>query len=160
MFKLNSYKETERGSQEIDVLEFTFSSENLSHENPSEENVVDHLIHSKSFIDTRSGEQAEIQTGDILFLNHVFEIDLLKVSDFKQTDKNGVIKFLDDYDFYTGEEGLKDTEELRDFIDLKNGFNEVLNSVQSSNFFIISKEWFDEEDQRLQQDESWVYPYY
>ena len=77
------------------------------------------------------------------------------MDDFKQVDKNGLIKFLDDY----AEEDDWETDR-DDFIKIKDRYFEFLENVQSKNFYIISKEWFDQNDKRLRQEESWIYTYY
>lgn len=88
-------------------------------------------------------------------MRQVFELDLIKLGDFKQTDKNGLVKFLNDYakqdDWETDRE---------DFIKIKDRFFEYLENYQPENFYIINKEWFDQNDKRLRQEESWIYTYY
>lgn len=151
-FKLNSQKAIDEDYQGVNISEFTFSN----FENLSEAELVDAFIRSKSFTEESQREQIKNHTGDIPFLRQAFEIDFVKLRDFKTVDKNGVLQFLNDF---AQEDNWGDTDG-GDFIKLKNRFLNFLKIVQSNKFYIISKEWFDQNDERLRQEESWVYTYY
>ena len=150
-FKLNFQKEIEEDYQGINISEFRYSNP----EYLSEESLIDLFVHSESFTKKSRREIIKNHKGDIPFLRQAFEIDLVKMDDFKQVDKNGLIKFLDDY---TEEDDWETDRD--DFIKIKDRYFEFLENVQSKNFYIISKEWFDQNDKRLRQEESWIYTYY
>lgn len=152
IFKLNSQKEIDKDYQGINISEFTY----INSENSSEQELIDSFIHSSSFTEESRREQIKNHIGDIPFLRQAFEIDLVKKDDFKQTDKNGLIKFLNDY---ADEVDWGETDG-DDFVKLKDKFVEFVNTLKSNNFHIISKDWFDEKDIRLRQEESWIYIYY
>lgn len=150
-FKLNFQNEIDKDFQGINISEFKYSNA----EYHSEENLIDSFVHSESFTEESRREIIKNHKGAIPFLRQSFEIDLVKMDDFKQVDKNGLIKFLNDYS------EVDDWETDRDnFIDIKDRFFEILENVQSKNFYKISKEWFDQNDKRLRQEESWIYTYY
>jgi hypothetical protein len=150
-FNLNSQKEIDEGYQGINISEFTYSND----ENLSEENLVDLFVHSVSFTEESRRESIKNHSGGIAFLRRAFEIDLVKMDDFKQTDKNGLVKFLNDYAEEDNWEKDKD-----DFKKIKDRFFGFLENGLSKNFYIISKEWFDQNDKRLREPESWIYTYY
>ncbi len=151
VFKLNYQKEIDEDYQGVNISEFTYTNA----ENFSEENLIDLFVHSKSITEESRREIIKKDTENRPFLRQAFEIDLVKMVDFKQVDKNGLIKFLNDYSEEDDWETDKD-----DFIKIIDKFVEFINTVQSNNFYIISKDWFDEKDIRLRQEESWIYIYY
>lgn len=151
MFTLNFQKTIDIDYQGVNISEFSYSNT----ENLSEDNLIDFFIHSKSFTEESRREIIKNDKENRPFLRQAFEIDFLKLDDFKQTDKKGVIKFLNDY---TEEDDWKSDKD--DFIKIKDKFIESLKFVESDNFYLISKEWFDEKDQILREPESWIYAYY
>ncbi len=152
VFKLNSQKEIDEDFQGINLSEFTYSN----FENLSDENLIDSFIHSSSFTEESRRERIKNHTGDIPFLRQAFEIDFVEINDFKLYSKNEFIQFLNDY---AEQDDWGDTDG-NDFVKLKDRFLEILKTVQPNNFYLISKEWFDQNDKRLQQEESWIYLYY
>ncbi|HXH69201.1 MAG TPA: hypothetical protein VNI60_02520 [Pyrinomonadaceae bacterium] len=152
MFKLNSQKEIDENYQGINISEFTYSND----ENLSKDDLIDYFIHSNSFAEESRREIIKNHTGDIPFLRQAFEIDFVKISDFKIVNKNGVVQFLN---VYSEEVDWGDTDGI-DFIKLKDRFIEFLKIIQSDKFYLISKEWFDENDKRLRHEENWIYSYY
>lgn len=151
VFKLNSQKEIDEDYQGVNISEFIFSNA----ENLSEVNLIDSFIHSKSFTEESRREIIKIDTENRPFLRQAFEIELVKVDDFKQTDEKGLLKFVNDY---ADKEDWK--TDKNDFIKIKDRFLGFLENVSSKNFYIISKEWYDQNDKRLRQEESWIYIYY
>ncbi len=151
VFELKSQREINEDYQGVTISEFAF----LKSEDFIERELIDYFIHSTSFTEESRSERIKNYTGDIGFLRQAFEIELLKINDFKQTDKDGVSKFLNDY----AEEDWGDTDG-NDFVNIKNKFIEFLSDVDSNSFYIISKEWFDENDKLLREPENWCYMYY
>jgi hypothetical protein len=151
-FKLNSQKEINEDYQGINISQFTYSNA----ENVSEEFLIDLFFHSKSFTEESIREIIKNDTENRPFLRQAFEIDLIKMDDFKQTDKNKIIEFLNDYG-NTNDWGDTDGD---NFIKLKDKFLEFLTNVKSNNFYLISKEWFDENSEKVREPENWIYSYY
>ncbi len=152
IFKLNLQKEIDVDYQGVTLSEFTFSND----EQLSENELFDFFIHSSSFTEESRSEQIKNHKGDIPFLRQAFEIANISIGDFRELDKNNIIKFLNDY---SEQDGWGDTDG-DDFIILKNKFIDLVKSVHSDKFYLISKDWFDEKDKRLREPESWIYSYY
>lgn len=149
-FKLKAQEEIDKNYQGINLSEFTYSDA----EDFSKEEVLDFFLHSKSFTVESRRERIKNHTGSIKYLSQAFEIDLVKISDFKKVDKNGVVRFLNEY--------VEDwtTTDRDDFLIIQNKFIEFLNNVQSNCFYLVDKDWFDQKDKRLREPESWIYDYY
>lgn len=152
VFKLNSQKEIDEECQGINLSEFAFSND----QKLEEVELIDFFIHSKSFTDESRREIVKNDTENRPFLSQAFEIDLIKIKDFRKYSKNELIKFLNDY---AEADDWGDTDG-DDFVKLKDRFLEFLKAVKSDNFYIISKEWFDEKDKKLREPENWIYLYY
>ncbi|HEY8562883.1 MAG TPA: hypothetical protein VIL74_21070 [Pyrinomonadaceae bacterium] len=151
VFELKSQKEIDENYQGINISEFTY----VNSDNISEENLIVSFIHSKSFAEDSRREIIKNDTANRPFLRQAFEINLVSISDFKQLDKNGIKKFLDDY-----AEADDWGEDGNDFIKIKDGFIELLKGVESNYFYLLSKEWFEETDEKLREPENWIYTYY
>lgn len=139
-FKLNSQKEIDNYLQGINQSEFIYPH----NESILEEELIDFFIHSTSFTEESRRERIKNHTGDSLFLRQAFEIDLVKLIDFKKFDKKGVIQFLNDFD-ELNETRVKDATvegmifDKAIFSGLKDRFLESLKDVESDSFYLISK---------------------
>lgn len=160
-FKLISQKEIEGHCQGINLSEFTYSNDGKI----SEAKLIDFFIHSSSFKEESRKERIKNHTGDCPYLRQAFEIDLVKLSDFKKFDKSGVIQFLNNF-VELNESRAKDATVERTnydkavFSSLKDTFLESLKDVESDSFYIISKKWFNRDDKRVRQVEHDNFVYY
>lgn len=151
-FELKSQREINEVYQGVTISEFALTvSKGLI-----ERKLIDYFIHSFSFTEESPSERIKNYTGDIGFLGPAFEIDLLEISDFKQAGKIGVSKFLNDY---VEENNWGDTDG-DDFVNIKTKYIDFLSNVDASSFYIISKEWFEENHKLLREPENWCYMYY
>jgi len=89
------------------------------------------------------------------YLRQAFYIDKIQVTDFKKTDKQGVSEFLSDF---LNEPDWGD--DRNDFVKLRDRYFEVYSEWENKEFYILSTNWFDKEDKRVVDPESWIYTYY
>jgi hypothetical protein len=142
--------EINEGYQGINLTEFAIGVDELI----SNDQIVDTFIRSKQFLfdSLRDCVKAEQDKG---YLRQAFNIDKIKIIDFKKTDKQGVSKFL--FDFVNEPDWGDDRNE---FAKLRDRYFEIHNEFGDNEFYILSKDWFDKEDERVIEPESWVYTYY
>ena len=142
--------EIDEGYQGINLTEFAIGVDELTSNNQ----IVDTFIRSEefSFDSLRDCVKAEPDTG---YLRQAFDIDKIKITDFNKTDKQGVSKFL--IDFLNEPDWGDDRNEFAKLLDR---YFEIHNEFGDNEFYILSKDWFDKEDERVIGPESWVYTYY
>lgn len=149
-FKTNRHIEINEGYQGINLTEFAIGVDELIRN----DQIVDTFIRSKQFAfdSLRDCVKAEPDKG---YLRRAFDVEKIKITDFKQTDKQGVSKFL--FDFINEPDWGDDRNEFAKLLDR---YFEIHNEFGTSDFYVISKDWFDKEDEKLIEPESWCYTYY
>ena len=142
--------EINEGYQSINLTEFTI----VVAEQISNDQIINTLIRSKQFLfdSLRDCVKVEPNKG---YLRQAFDIDKIKITDFKKTDKQGVSKFL--FDFINEPDWGDDRNEFAKLLD---SYFEIYNQFEDNEFYILSKDWFHKEDERVIEPESWVYTYY
>jgi hypothetical protein len=147
---IKKHIEINEGYQGINMTEFAIGVDDKI----SNDKIVDTFIRSKqfSFDSLRDCVKAEPDKG---YLRQAFNIDKIKITDFKKTDKQGVSKFL--FDFINESDWGDDRN---GFTKLLDRYLEIHNDFGDNDFYILSKDWFDKEDERVIEPESWVYTYY
>lgn len=142
--------EINEGYQGINLTEFAIRVD----QQISNEQVIDNFIRSKQFTydSLHDCVKAEPENG---FLRQAFNIEKIKIDDFKKTNNEGVIKFLitilNEPDW---------GDDRNDFSKLLNRYFEIHNNFGDSSFYILSMSWFDLEDERVLKPERLVYSYY
>ncbi len=149
-FTLLSQKDVNTHCQGVNVSEFSFSNK----DNLSERKLINNFIHSKYFIEESRREVIKNFTGEGSFLRQLFEIDFVKLSDFKTINKKELIEFLDNFD------ELNHPFDKNIFNGLKTSFLESLKNTNSGKFYLISRKWFNRSDKRIRQIEYDCYDYY
>lgn len=89
------------------------------------------------------------------YLRQAFDTDRISINDFKRFDKSGALKFLIDF--------LNDpdwADDKKHFASLLDKYLTHFEQLQDADFFIISKEWFEQGDKRVLDTEYWIYNYY
>jgi len=149
-FETKRHIEIDENYQGINLTEFDINVD----EQMDNEKIVDTFIKSKqfSFDSLRDRVKNEPEKG---YLRQVFNVEKVKISDFKKTDKQGVSKFL--FDFINEPDWGDDRS---DFAKLLDRYFEIHNTLEESDFYIISKDWFDKDNEKVIEPESWVYTYY
>ncbi|MBP9083048.1 MAG: hypothetical protein KBH11_08225 [Bacteroidia bacterium] len=142
--------EINEGYQGINLTVFAFGVD----EQISNDQIINTCICSKNYSFDSLHESVKTEP-DKVYLRQVFDIDKIKITDFKKTDKQGVLKFLIDF-LYEPNWG----DDRNDFEKLLDRYYEIHNEFGDNEFYILSKDWFDKEDLRLIEPESWIYTYY
>jgi hypothetical protein len=142
--------EISEGYQGINLTEFAIGVD----EQISNDQIINTFICSKnySFDSLRDCVKAE---PDKDYLRQAFDIDKIKITDFKKTDKQGVSKFL--IDFLNEPDWGDDRYQFAKLLDR---YFEIHNEFGDNEFYILSKDWFGKEDERVVEPESWIYNYY
>jgi hypothetical protein len=148
--KINRHIEINEGYQGIILTEFAMAVDKLI----GNDQIVDTFIRSKqfSFDILRDCVKAESDKG---YLRQPSNVDKIKITDFRKTDKQGISKFL--IDFLNEPDWGDDRNEFAKLLDR---YFEIHNEFGDNEFYILSKDWFDKEDERVIEPESWVYTYY
>ena len=149
-FKIIRHSETFEGYQGCILTEFKFQPDKVLTENQ----VVEKFLHSDSFKydSLLDAIKREPNKG---YLGRAFDINKITIADFKRIDKKGVHNFLVDF--------LNDPDwgdDRTDFSNLVDKYSEIHSTLREDTFFIISKNWFDQKDERLLEPQSWCYTYY
>ena len=149
-FETKRHIKIDENYQGVNLTEFTINVD----EQMDNEKIVDTFIKSKqfSFDSLRDRVKTEPEKG---YLRQVFNVEKVKISDFKKADKQGVSKFL--FDFINEPDWGDDRS---DFAKLLDRYFEIHNTLAESDFYIISKDWFDKDNEKVIEPESWVYTYY
>ena len=150
IFETKRHIEIDESYQGINLTEFDVKVD----EQINNDKVVDTFIRSKQFLfdSLRDCVKAEPDKG---YLRRAFNVDKIKIIDFKKTDKQGVSKFLSDF-INEPDWG----EDRNEFAKLLDKYFEIHNEFEDNDFYILSKDWFDKEDEKVIEPESWVYTYY
>ena len=147
---IKKHIEINEGYQGINLTEFAIEVDKLI----SNDQIVDTFIRLTkfSFDSLRDCVKAEPGKG---YLRQAFDVNKIKITDFKKTDKQGVSKFL--IDFLNEPDWGDDRNEFAKLLDR---YFEIHNEFGDNEFYILSKDWFEKEDEKLIDPESWVYLYY
>jgi hypothetical protein len=150
IFDTKRHIEISEGYQVINLTEFAIGVD----EQISNDQIINTFICSKnySFDSLRDCVKAEPDKG---YLRQAFDIDKIKITDFKKTDKQGVSKFL--IDFLNEPDWGDDRNQFAKLLDR---YFEIHNEFGDNEFYILSKDWFGKEDERVVEPESWIYNYY
>ncbi|HRG19369.1 MAG TPA: hypothetical protein PLP39_09785, partial [Flavobacterium lutivivi] len=149
-FETKRHIEIDESYQGINLTEFAFSIKN-----PLEnDQIVDIFIRSKHFTYESLRDCIKKET-DVKFLRRAFNIEKIKISDFKKINKEGTTKFL--IDFLNEKDWGDDKNE---FATLLNKYFEIHQQLGNNDFYVISKDWFERDDEKVIQPESWCYIYY
>lgn len=149
-FETKQHIEIDENYQGINLTEFTF----VVDEKMDNGQIVDAFIRTKYFsIDSlRDCIKEEPKKG---YLRRVFNIERVRITDFRKTDKEGISKFL--LDFLNEPDWGEDRNEFAKLLDR---YFKVHNELGNSEFYLLSKDWFNKDDEKLIKPESWIYSYY
>ena len=142
--------EINEGYQGINLTEFPIEIDELI----TNDQIIDTFIRSKQFSLDILRDCVKAEPNKV-YLRQAFNIDKIKITDFKKTGKQGVSKFL--FDFINEPDWGDDRMEFAKLLDK---YYEIHNEFGDNEFYILSKDWFDKEDERVIEPESWVYIYY
>lgn len=149
-FEKYRHVEIDENFQGINLTEFSFKVD----KNFDNAEIIDKFIRTKNFAydSLRECIKKEPDKG---YLRRAFNFNKIKIGDFRKFDKDELSKFLTAY--------LNEPdwgEDKNDFAKLIDKYIEIQKVLDVSDYFIISKDWFNKDDDRLNEPESWVYTYY
>ena len=149
-FETKRHVKVDESYQGFNLTEFTIEGA----EQIDNEQIVDTFLRTKhfSYDSLRDCIKKEPEKG---YLRQAFDIERIKISDFKKTDKKGIIKFLSEF---INEPDWGD--DRNEFAKLVDRYLEIYNDLSENEFYMLSKDWFDKDDERLIKPESWCYTYY
>jgi hypothetical protein len=149
-FETKRHIEIDESYQGINLTEFCIAVD----EQMDNDQIVTTFIRSKqfSFDSLRDCIKAEPDKG---YLKRAFNFDRVEITDFKKTDKLGASKFL--LDFINEPDWGDDRS---DFSKLLDRYFKIHNKFAECDFYLISKDWFDKDDEKLVEPESWCYTYF
>jgi hypothetical protein len=150
-FKIKSHLEINEQYQGANITEFYYSSS----EHTSDDDIINDFLHSNHIENDCIRDYVRNSPNRNGFLKGAFTLVEISVKDFKKSSKDGVKKFLDDMllepDWH---------EDLEDFKKIHERFITFLNNLNSDNYYLISKSWFEDHVSKKLRQESWVYVYY
>lgn len=149
-FETKRHIEIDENQQGISLTAFDFKVD----EQIDNDKIVETFIRSKQFSFDSLHDCIKLKP-DKGYLRQAFNIEKVKISDFKKKDKKGTTKFLVDF---LSEPDWGD--DRNDFAKLLDRYFEIHNTFAECDYYIISKDWFDKNDEKLIGPESWVYIYY
>ncbi|MEO9258264.1 MAG: hypothetical protein ABI207_07775 [Crocinitomicaceae bacterium] len=150
-FEIKQHIEIDEDYQGISLTEFSIMTDKQT----ENKDIIESFIHSTSFTVDSLREVVKIDTENKPYLQCSFDIDKINIDDFKRKSKDETVEFL--YDFLNQPDWGDDKNE---FLKLLDKYFEIHNKFGDIDFYIISKDWFNIDDQRLIKPESWVYSYY
>jgi hypothetical protein len=139
------------GFQGLTLTEFSLNDTELS-----DINLIGTFIKSENLTKDCIPEKVkkDSQNQDS-YLRPVFNDKKIFITDFKSFNKLDLQDFFND--FLAQSSWAKDKS---DFIIIFNRFKIILDSTSFESVYLISKDWFDEESEKLREPESWIYIYY
>jgi hypothetical protein len=136
--------------QGINLTEFTLKVD----EQMDNDKIVDTFIQSRQFSSDNLQDHTKAKPYKC-YLDYVFDIKKITISDFKKTNKQGVSKFL--FDFINEPDWGDDRNEFAKLLDK---YFEIHNIFADCDFYIISKDWFKKDNEKVIETANWIYIYY
>ena len=149
-FKIKRHIEIDTEYQGINLTEFSFTITDEF----NNDLLVDNFIRSKhfSYDSLRDSMKKQSATG---FLGQAFDIERINIKDFKKYNKQQTTKFL--IDFLNEPDWADDKN---DFAKLLEQYFEIQDKLENEYYYILSKDWFDKNDNRVFEPQNFCYIYY
>jgi len=149
-FEITKHIEMDEENQGINLTEFSVTTDDQS----GSDEMVEVFIRSSSFAydSLRDCIKQEPAKG---YLRRAFHFDRVSLADFRKTDKEGAWQFLIDF---SNEPDWSIDRPV--FIKQLARYRTVHNQMSDGDFYILSKDWFDADDERLAEPERSCYIYY
>ncbi len=150
-FETKRHIEINESYQGINLTEFSILTDNST----NNDQIIQTFIRSTNFSVDSLRDVIKYNSENKPYLRRAFDIDRINISDFKKKSKEETSTFL--YDFINQSDWGNDRN---DFAKLLDKYFEIHNRLGGNNFYIISKDWFDKDDERVIKPESLIYSYY
>lgn len=149
--EVKQHIEVHENFQGFNLTEFSFSD----NEGLSCEELVELFIRSTHYKFDCLPDVVKADTHNKPYLRQAFDTNEICISDFKKFDKLGISNYL--LDFLNAPDW---TDDRKEFEILHGKYLEIHNQLADADFFVISKEWFEQGDKRVLEPENWCYNYY
>ena len=148
-FNTIKHREIDAQFQAINLTEFIFETPTHT----DNDQIIEDFIRSKhySYESLRDCIKREPKRG---YLGQAFEIDKIDIHDFKKFNKQQTTNFLTDLcndSFY---------EDNKDFFYLCDEYFKIHELFGDNTFYVISKDWFEDNDPKVREPARWCYTYY
>jgi len=148
IFETKRHIEIDETFQGINLTEFHFKAE----PNIDNDQIVNTFIGSSAFTYDSLLDSVKRQKEPCWY--RAFNFDKIRITDFKKYSNEETTKFL--IDLLNEPDWADDRIEFSNLLDK---YFEIHAQLTSNDFYVISKDWFDVNDERLI-ELSWVYAYY
>ena len=150
-FETKLHTEINENYQGINLTQFLISGAN----DEENEHIIETFIHSTSFKVDSLRDVIKNDTDTKPYLRSAFDLDKISIENFKKKSKEEISEFLCDLI------NQSDWENDRsDFAKLLDKYFEIYNEFGDCDFYITSKDWFDHNDESINEPERWIYSYY
>ncbi len=149
-FVLKKQKEENVENQGVNLVEFDI----LLNKRYTDEEVINAFLKSNAYSrDCLHSIVKEHKSNLDWFLRQMFNENTISITDFQKIDKNQLVNFFVDF-------GNED-----DWGDDRGDFHKLLDVIfeqveEYNSFYLISKDWFSVNDNRIRNPEHWIYTYY
>ena len=150
-FEVKRHIEINENYQGFSLTEFSFEL----NEKVTNDSVVDAFIHSKHFTSESLRDVVKHNPESKPYLRQAFDVEQIKIDDFKKLDKVATTKFL--VDFLNEPDWGEDRSEFAKLLDK---YLEIQTPLSDEDYYVISIDWFDKGDKRVLEPEDWIYSYY
>ena len=150
-FEVKRHIETNESYQGFNLTEFTF---NLSGYLDNDQ-IAETFIRSSHFSFESLRDVLKNNPDNKEYLRCTFNIDKIKLEDFRKLNKSETIQFL--IDFLNGPNWGQDKP---DFEKLLDKYSEIHQALSEKDFYLISKDWFDKDDEKVLGREHYLYLFY
>jgi len=115
--------------------------------------IIDEFLKSNSFAVDCLGEKAK--KNPEIYLRQLFDNQKISVEDFRELNENEIANFFIDY---SNESDWG--EDRKEFKNLVEKFKTIIGNYPSDKFYLISKDWFEKDNEKIRNPENWIYLYY
>jgi hypothetical protein len=150
-FEINRHIEKNENYQGFNLTEFTF----IADDKIVNDQIIDTFLHSRHFTFDSLRNVEKHNAENKSYLRQAFDIDRIKISDFRKLDKSETAKFL--FDVLNQ---LDWGDDKTEFAKLSDKYFEIHSQLKDRDFYVINKDWFDKDDKRVLEPENWIYSYY
>lgn len=150
IFNLKEHLEVNADFQGFCLSEFNFESNKATNGQ-----ILNEFLNSTSFNFDSLPNVVKENPEEKQYLKPLFKSKKISSSDFNRFEKSGITKFLIDF-LNQPDWG----EDRIGFSNLLDKYFEIHNNYDESDFYLINKEWFNAEDQKIRQPEFEIYSYY
>lgn len=140
------------GFQGFILTEFAILHE-FSHD---DREIIDNFIKTENFsLDCLPEIVKKDRERPDFYLRQLFDNNKISINDFKKFSKIELMNYFESFSKHDdwGDDKI-------DFETLLGNFKAEIENFKSEKYFLIDKDWFDKESDKIRDPESWIYIYY